>query len=457
MRAPRPVLLILSGALGLQACGLEGLFLNAFAPDHELVVSRVKGSIDPRVTTVSFVKSDGVEVEALDIELQGGAFDIALPTSDYANGRVVGEAGELRLEGIVPTVPKDGTTEGVVVDVDSTTRVLVVDAWLSAKSRGIASVETKVLSAQLQNLGTAFTATAGAARRLADMTGRILGAIDVAGSVRVLNAPAFDAGFQATASTINLEWLGGKSLDYTGDGVADTSSVAFDTTLGEVARGISLDGCLDPVNIRVVFETDFNDGRLDGNCDVIQRFRWVTDKPGKSMFFVGGVHMESAIQDAAIDAMMGNTGGWVPNQIPMYDDGTNGDAVAGDNVWTITFILPRGLRVGYKYTWGTAGALWTGSEEWPGNQHILEIVDVNGDNYVVRHDNFGDEATNKDRVNLNRRGNGSVTWDTDVNGDDIPDAQERPIDLDNDCTLDEFVTPTGVGPATVDCDSAEGQ
>lgn len=441
--------------LGASGCGLEALFFGSITPEHQLVVSKVTGTTDTRVTKVSFVKADGVAVEVIAAEVKGGSFAISLPTSEYTSGRVVAEAGELRLEAVVPFIPKDGATDGVTVDVASTTSALVVDAWLSAKDRGLPSVETKVLTAQLKNLAAGYVVD-GAPKELRQMVDRVLAAADVGASTRVIRAPSYDASFAAKASTLDEAWLLAKNLDYTGDMQPDTSSSAFDLKLGEVARGISLDGCYDPVKIRVVFEVDFNDGHKDGNCDAIDRFKWVKDEPGKSMFFIGGVHMDSTIQDSEIDAMLGNTGGWVPNQIHMYDDGTNGDATSGDNIWTVSFVLPVGLRMGYKYTWGTAGAIWTGSEEWPGNQHILEIVDVNGDHFVLRRDNFGDEATNKDKVNLYRRGRGQVTWDTDANADGIPDARERPIDTNNDCSLDEWVTPTGIGPATVDCESSSG-
>ena len=77
----------------------------------------------------------------------------------------------------------------------------------------------------------------------------------------------------------------------------------------------------------------------------------------------------------------------------------------------------RGIRLGYKYTWGTRGAPWTGSEEWPGNSRLLEVVDVNGDNFVYRRDVFGDEATNKDKANLSGSLSGNViTWTTDLHG-----------------------------------------
>jgi hypothetical protein len=113
--------------------------------------------------------------------------------------------------------------------------------------------------------------------------------------------------------------------------------------------------------------------------------------------------------------------------------------------------------MGYKYTWGFQGGLWTGSEEWPGNQHILEVEDVNGDGYVYRFDNFGDEATNKDVGNLNpASGDGNLDWDEDIippppNGDGYPEARETPVDTDNDCVPNGFVTPDWVPALTVPC------
>jgi hypothetical protein len=444
-----------AAGLGLVGgCGLEGLFYGIADEDYLLPVSIIRGTTTNQPVEVQVFQADGTEIEPVDSDVEGGSFVISLDAAEYSNLRLVATQGELRLEALLTSLAALGEAQ-IALDADSTTQVLVVDAALSATDKSLQVVEPKVLAAQIRQLQMAFDA-AGAPQDLRAMVGRILDAAAVDGSTRVIRSPQYDRAYKAEASTLDLDWLAAAGVDYDGDGTADTSSVAFDTTLGLAAQSISLEGCLNQEVYRVVFEVDFNEGRKDGNCDVISRFRWVRDEPGKSMFFVGGFHMESPIQDPNIDSSMGNRGGWVPNIIPMADDGTRGDAVAGDNVWTIFFDLPRGARIGYKYTWGTQGALWTGSEEWPGNQHILEIIDVNGDNIVYRRDNFGDEATNKDKVNLNRRGNGMVTWDTDVNGDGIPDARERRLDTDFDCTLDEWVTPTGVGPATVDCDQVGG-
>jgi hypothetical protein len=143
-------------------------------------------------------------------------------------------------------------------------------------------------------------------------------------------------------------------------------------------------------------------------------------------------------------------GAGVPNQLPMSDDGTNGDEAAGDGVWTISFDLPRNdLRIGYKYTWGTRGESWTGTEEWPGNSRIIATEDLNGDEFVYRRDVFGDESTNKDRSNLRV---GTIDWETDVRGCGIPEAREqRFVEMNAATCGSDWHTPESIGPITVAC------
>jgi hypothetical protein len=211
--------------------------------------------------------------------------------------------------------------------------------------------------------------------------------------------------------------------------------------------------CLDPNSVRLVFTVDFSSNTKDGNCSSIDRFKWAKDTPGATMFFVGWVHRDSLLQDSSVNNMLGAS---TPNQILMYDDGTNGDEVAGDHVFTVSFVIPRGtpatgavFRIGYKFTWGTRGARWTDTEEWPGNSRILEVVDVNGDGFVYRHEVFGDEATNKDASNLNLNGTGTITWTTDLHGCG-PEARENTYDFKT-CACGAFQTPKGVEPLKVAC------
>jgi hypothetical protein len=257
--------------------------------------------------------------------------------------------------------------------------------------------------------------------------------------------------FVVTVSPVIGGYLAQNPFDYDGVPGNEGSTAKFDAKLGEVAPLYEPGGCPDPDNIRVIFSVDFNSGAQDGNCAVVSRFKWVTDKPGKHMYFTGAIHEDSPItaqQRPDVDALLGK---FVPNQIPMYDDGTNGDETAGDNVWTIAFDLPRGLRLAYKYTWGTRGAGWTGTEEWPGNQRLLEVVDVNGDRFVHRRDVFADEATNKDKANLNATSSGTIGWNTDLHGCG-PEVHERPYTPRTMCQCNvAWIKPTALGPLTIAC------
>jgi hypothetical protein len=237
-------------------------------------------------------------------------------------------------------------------------------------------------------------------------------------------------------SPLSAPWLTsmvalGTPVDYTGDGTADTTTAAFDALLGQVARSYRPEGCPDPTRIRLVFTVDFNQGAISGSCNVVNRFLWTTDKPGKKMFFVGWLHKDSGFQNPQIGQLLGNG---IPNQLEMHDDGTNGDEVANDGVYTISFDVPRDpsgikkLRIGYKYTWGFKGQQWTGTEEWPGNSRIIQVDDMNGDGFVYRRDVYQDEASNKDLSNLNPKGNGTLGWDTDLRRCGTPEAREQMFD-----------------------------
>jgi hypothetical protein len=116
-----------------------------------------------------------------------------------------------------------------------------------------------------------------------------------------------------------------------------------------------------------------------------------------------------------------------------------------------------GVRLGYKFTFGEPKQGWTGSEEFPGNERHLELVDVNGDGLVTRFDLFGDETGNKDKKNLLDPGHGGCgtnKWLADKpEGKSCfqSDSRERPVDLDGDCKTDAWPPTGGVAPLTLDC------
>ncbi len=390
-------------AASLSGCGLEALLVEAGSDEHVIPVTTVRGSVANLPETIVLTRPDGEEVEPVEFEATGGNYVLDLPDAEYVNARLTAADADGTLMVLVPRIEMDSVLDGVDIDTRSTAAALIVDAAAAAGGVNLQVVDPCVLGVALDGIAAEIDDQGPAAE--------VLAALDVSGPT------------------------------------------APDAALAAAAAGVSLEGVIDPVLIRTVLEVNFNEGQVDGNCDGISRFRWVRDEPGKQMYFVGGLHEDSPVQDLEYNEPMGSgSGSWTPNQIPMFDDGTNGDEVAGDNIWTLTLDLPRGARIGYKYTWGQQGQLWTGTEEWPGNQRILEIEDINGDNFVRRRDNFADEASNKDKANLNRQGMGEIDWESDVNDDGIADARERPLDLDNDCTLDDWVTPTAIGPATVACE-----
>lgn len=81
---------------------------------------------------------------------------------------------------------------------------------------------------------------------------------------------------------------------------------------------------------------------------------------------------------------------WTPNTIQMFDDGTNGDATAGDNMWTYKISVPPGTSVQYKYTIGSAGQGWGPTEEYPLTNRAFEVKDTNADGKMVVSDVFAD-------------------------------------------------------------------
>jgi len=55
----------------------------------------------------------------------------------------------------------------------------------------------------------------------------------------------------------------------------------------------------------------------------------------------------------------------------MYDDGTHGDMVPGDKVWSLRLNLPQDETIEYKYTNSGEQGVWGGSDESAGRNRSL--------------------------------------------------------------------------------------
>jgi hypothetical protein len=455
--------------VALCGCGLENFFGNELHNDYPRPTSALSGAATwsgASAGVYSAVDGDYNPIPPFltSYDVATGTYQMNLPSSNYNWLIAQGRSGNMLLSNIVPQIGVETVLKGVDLNARTTTETLIVAARLSADGLKFKQLTPGVYLGTRAAIQAAMD-VAGPTQDLLKMVQRIMAAFDKdlpqSGDPSFFQIPAYDASYKLKQSAIAAGYLGRHPNDYTGTGIFEVDSLKFDAQLAKVAKAsVSPAGCPDPTRLRLVFTVDFNAGTLDGNCGNIDRFKWAVDKPGKRMFFVGWIHLDSEVQDPVINNLLGSS---TPNTIPMYDDGTNGDEKAGDNIWTVTFDVPRTpgkiLRVGYKFTWGTQGAQWTGSEEWPGNSRILEVVDDNGDNIVWRRDVFGDEATNKDKSNSNQSGHGFIDWTTDLHGCGTPESHENKYDNSaaayphNQCKCLPVATPKAVGPINRACTS----
>ena len=67
---------------------------------------------------------------------------------------------------------------------------------------------------------------------------------------------------------------------------------------------------------------------------------------------------------------------WIPNKVPMLDNGVAPDLVAGDGIWTLTVPFAPGTLLRYKYTIGLPKdeGKWSGTEEFPLTERGLDVT-----------------------------------------------------------------------------------
>ncbi len=69
-------------------------------------------------------------------------------------------------------------------------------------------------------------------------------------------------------------------------------------------------------------------------------------------------------------------GSWIPNKVPLVDNGQAPDKTANDGVWTGTFGMAPGTLLRYKYSIGLPKdeANWSGTEEFPLTERGVEVT-----------------------------------------------------------------------------------
>jgi hypothetical protein len=84
---------------------------------------------------------------------------------------------------------------------------------------------------------------------------------------------------------------------------------------------------------------------------------------------------------------------WVPNAVRLYDDGTHGDAKAGDAIWSLEVEVSPGTEIHYKFTNSGKHGEWIPGEEFPARNRSLTVRQVpsklDASTTTITHDIFG--------------------------------------------------------------------
>jgi hypothetical protein len=422
-------------------CGIEGLLYDTVAstrhppppaPPAPTVLQGIIGGDQAfrdevvQKRALKLVDASGAEVApgalAFGVDEGRTTFRAELPPGSEPNHlRAVATVRAANLKAVAPRlVAGEARALFAPIDAESTAAALVAEALAKKARVSLASAPPSALDPMLAE-GGAIAARVKPPAKLTELVGALAA---FAAAAPESSPPLFaDAALADDA-------LAAIAIDLDGDSFQDEPAEVkrrFDDALDEAAQDLVLRVCPREDAVRLVIACAFADA-VDANGNAIDRYKWLDPKEvandQRRMFIAAGLHPESPLQSTEVHQSLG---AWVPNAVAMYDDGTHGDERARDSVWTVTFDLPPGARIGYKFTWGVQGANWTGTEEWPGNQRILDVRDLDGDLIVARKDAFGDETTNKDKTNTRafaRGGTGTVTWTTDADGDGVIDAGE---------------------------------
>jgi len=371
--------------------------------------TRLRFTLDlPAGTGATVTAYDENDLVVGTAEVQGGAAaGLELTANrDYPSVRLVAVAGERVLKAVAAELTMTDDRDLGRIDAATTGAAQLVQEKVALQGGSFASVPQSAVADLIKQVADHAAKGTAEIKAFDDIVLLLLGKASTTGKTPLFSAKDADLADSFVAARAN---------DLPKDVASDYRN-KLTAAIGRLTISLVCDAAL----VKVMFTVDVSGEGLDGN-GAPQLIRQPT-KAG--VFLAVTVDDSSPIADAAgvIKSQM------TPNDpdTAMFDDGTNGDEQAGDGIYTRLLVLPRGMRVKYKYTNGSAGEGWTRTEEWPGNARILEVKDVlsrsadgSADCLVIRRDVFGDEASNKNYVNLNSKikgAGGTLSFDQDLGG-----------------------------------------
>jgi len=383
-------------------CGFDGLLLTprGFSPTPPARVVLV-GQVEPG-SEVSVVRPDGRVVGRKTAAAEGETEIEVLAADSAPNLQILARKGGRVTTALISRAPPGEFTPFRLLDTDATAQTLLaLYAIIANAGSSLAATPPSALAGLLRAIDQGPTPELAA---FTAVVGDLLAQVPLDGSSSAL----FAAG----------DWRPSEVA------ITDLGQLAnYRRAIALAAQAYRLEVRCDPSKLAALFTVDLSGRARDGNGapPVIRQ------PPKAGQVFLGFTLDESSpISDESIPRKL------TPNDAAyaMSDDGQGADEVAQDGVYSVVVPLPRGARILYKYTDGAAGEGFTGSEEWPGNARILEVEDVlsgrpdgSPDCLVVRRDAFGDEASNKNFVNINlkaKAAGGTVRFTTDLGGEERP-------------------------------------
>ncbi|MBN2358322.1 MAG: hypothetical protein JXR83_02655 [Deltaproteobacteria bacterium] len=397
------ILFLLAGGCGLETlCTTTGYTPT---PKPRAVLKGTLGDVPEGLAarlasaqlTARAISVDGAELARGSVGV-GQEFALELPEAqDHFNVRLAIQGGGVMLKTLVPEARAGTEVQVGTLGAGVTAHALAAERSAELERGLLASMPPQVLAKVMQNAAASSDADVVAFRALVR---RIVDAAEPQGEAPVLEPAGSNASDEGLAA-------------------AGVARADYEALRDRAAAAIAVPVVCDPSRLRVLFTVDVSGQALDGNGAP----QFIRQQPKESKVFLG-ITLDPLSPVADVEGALRPR--LTPNdpQTEMYDDGSHGDEVAGDKVFSRYVDLPRTMRVLYKYTDGSAGEGFTGTEEWPGNARILQVDDVltglasgGADCIVVRRDSFGDEATNKNFVNLNvQLGGGALDYEADLGG-----------------------------------------
>ena len=372
----------------------------------------------PAANTAQVIIYDVNDKQVGQATAQGGSgAEVSLtPNTDFAALRLVAQSGERVLKAVVAAANKEAVVQVGQVGAGSTAAAQMIQDKVAGQGGSLASVPSSIIADLLTQIKKGGAEVKDFSTLLTTLLSK----------AKPGHLPLATGLFNPLDAQLNQAFITAHAKE-----LSPTVAADYRNKLTAAISRLSINLVCDAARVKVMFTVDVSGDALDGN-GAPQLIRQPTK--GDKVYLAITVDESSPVADAAglLKTKM------TPNDPmgAMVDDGTNGDEAAGDGVYTRVLVLPRGMRVKYKYTNGSAGEGWTRTEEWPGNARLLEVKDVlsrhNGglpDCLVVRRDAFGDEASNKNYVNLNsalKSSGGTLGWNKDTGGAEAAKvAQDR--------------------------------